>query len=630
MNAAVWADIANLAAIYAIYAVSVNLIVGWAGIPAVVPTAFGAVGGYLAAWLVVSHHWPTPWAALAGLVAGGPVGLVLSGPSLLLSVEYVILLTVAAAYVIVGVFQNIPDFGGPGGLFVPALTVAGEHLHGVNSYLPWLIGVAVLAYLLVRWLGDSPFGMVLKGIREDELAVGASGFNTVSARTVAFTVSAALSGLAGALYVFYIAVASPGVFGFAQGILVVTMVIIGGLGRPFGPIIGAVLIELTPRLLQNLGGISAATSAELQQIIFGLLLVAVIILRPAGLLPEIASPLVRRYVKRRGLAPGAGPTGLAGPAPPARDDGSPAEHPPGLEPDAIAVAARAIDSGHDVTVADEVTAAPVLAARMLRKRFGGLVVADGFDFDLPAGQIVGLVGPNGAGKTTLFNLLTGVIRPDEGSVFLFGRNITGRRIDQIVGYGMARSFQDVRLIPSLTVLENVFLGAVEPRTATLRRTMLAPRAVHRETEAALDRAAAVLRIVSMEHKSLELGSALSFGEQKLVALARAIATGAQVLLLDEPAAGVGTDIARRIVALIKWLGAEGKTLLLVEHNLEFVRDMATSVYFLADGGIKAHGTYDELTADPELARSYFGTMAERSRDAGQPAPHPGSPAQGLS
>jgi len=140
----------------------------------------------------------------------------------------------------------------------------------------------------------------------------------------------------------------------------------------------------------------------------------------------------------------------------------------------------------------------------------------------------------------------------------------------------------------------------------------------------------VLRIVSMEHKSLELGSALSFGEQKLVALARAIATGAQVLLLDEPAAGVGTDIARRIVALIKWLGAEGKTLLLVEHNLEFVRDMATSVYFLADGGIKAHGTYDELTADPELARSYFGTMAERSRDAGQPAPHPGSPAQGLS
>jgi branched-chain amino acid transport system permease protein len=623
MNAAVWADIANLAAIYAIYAVSVNLIVGWAGIPAVVPTAFGAVGGYLAAWLIVSHHWPTPWAALAGLVAGGLVGLILSGPSLLLSVEYVILLTVAAAYVIVGVFQNIPDFGGPGGLFVPALTVAGEHLHGVNSYLPWLIGVAVLAYLFVRWLGDSPFGIVLKGIREDELAVGASGFNTVSARTVAFTISAALSGLAGALYVFYIAVASPGVFGFAEGILVVTMVIIGGLGRPFGPIIGAVLIELTPRLLQNLGGISAATSAELQQIIFGLLLVTVIILRPAGLLPEIPSPLVRRYVKRRGWTPGAGSAGQA-------LDLSQAERPRAVEPDAIAVASRAKESGHDVTADDGAATAPVLVAKVLRKRFGGLVVADGFDFDLPAGQIVGLVGPNGAGKTTLFNLLTGVIRPDEGSVFLFGRNITGRRIDQIVGYGMARSFQDVRLIPRLTVLENVFLGAVEPRTTSLRRMMLTPRAVRRETEAALDRAAAVLRIISMEHKSLELGSALSFGEQKLVALARAIATGAEVLLLDEPAAGVGTDIARRIVALIKSLGSEGKTLLLVEHNLEFVRDMATSVYFLADGGIKAHGTYDELTADPELARSYFGTMAERSRDSGKPASHPGSPAKGLS
>jgi branched-chain amino acid transport system permease protein len=445
----------------------------------------------------------------------------------------------------------------------------------------------------------------------------------VSARTVAFTISAALSGLAGALYVFYIAVASPGVFGFAEGILVVTMVIIGGLGRPFGPIIGAVLIELTPRLLQNLGGISAATSAELQQIIFGLLLVTVIILRPAGLLPEIPSPLVRRYVKRRGWTPGAGSAGQA-------LDLSQAERPRAVEPDAIAVASRAKESGHDVTADDGAATAPVLVAKVLRKRFGGLVVADGFDFDLPAGQIVGLVGPNGAGKTTLFNLLTGVIRPDEGSVFLFGRNITGRRIDQIVGYGMARSFQDVRLIPRLTVLENVFLGAVEPRTTSLRRMMLTPRAVRRETEAALDRAAAVLRIISMEHKSLELGSALSFGEQKLVALARAIATGAEVLLLDEPAAGVGTDIARRIVALIKSLGSEGKTLLLVEHNLEFVRDMATSVYFLADGGIKAHGTYDELTADPELARSYFGTMAERSRDSGKPASHPGSPAKGLS
>jgi branched-chain amino acid transport system permease protein len=592
MNAAVWADVANLAAIYTIYAVSVNLLVGWAGIPAVVPTAFGAVGGYIAAWLVVSHSWPTPLAALAGLIAGGIVGLVLSGPSLLLSIEYVILLTVAAAYVIIGVLQNIPDFGGPGGLFVSNLTVFGEHLNGVDAYLPWLIGAAILAYLLVRWIGDSAFGIVLKGIREDELAVGACGFNTVRARTIAFTISTALAGFAGALDVFYEAVASPGGFSFTEGILVVTMVIIGGLGRTVGPVIGAVFIEATPRILQNLAGFSASTSAELQQIIFGLLLVGIIILRPRGVLTERPSPIVRRRKAWRDR--------------PAADAGA-----AGI----VSVASRAAEAQPEVVPPGLATREPhsVLSARALRKRFGGLVVADGFDFDLPAGHIVGLVGPNGAGKTTLFNLLTGTLRADGGSVALFGRDITGRRIDQIVGFGMARSFQDVRLIPSLTALENVFLGAVDQRTTALWRSILARRAVRRETASALERAEAALETVSMRDKALVQSSTLSFGEQKLVALARTIATGANVLLLDEPAAGVGTAFAHKVLALIKQLGEEGKTILLVEHNLEVVRNVATSVYYLANGGIRAHGTYEELTSNPELAESYFGVSHEQAR-----------------
>jgi branched-chain amino acid transport system permease protein len=592
MSAAVWADVVNLAAIYTIYAVSVNLLVGWAGIPAVVPTAFGAVGGYIAAWLVTSHHWPTPWAAIAGLIAGGIVGFVLSAPSMLLSLEYVILLTVAAAYVIIGVLQNIPDFGGPGGLFVSNLTVFGEHLNGVTSYLPWLIGMAVLSYLFVRWIGDGPFGIVLKGIREDELAVAACGFNTVRARTIAFTISTALAGFAGALYVFYEAVASPEVFSFTQGILVVTMVIIGGLGRPVGPVIGAVFIEATPRILQNLAGFNASTSAELQQIIFGLLLVAIIILRPSGLLTERPSPIVRRRQAWRDRP--AVPAGSA---------------------DIVSVASRAEQPHHQVVPSGPAAAeAPsVLSARALRKRFGGLVVADGFDFDLPAGHVVGLVGPNGAGKTTLFNLLTGALRADSGSIALFGRDITGRRIDQIVGLGLARSFQDVRLMPSLTVLENVFLGAVDQRTTALWRSMFARRAVRRETAAALQRAEAALETVSMQDKALIQSSTLSFGEQKLVALARTIATGAEVLLLDEPAAGVGTDFAQRVLALIKQLGEEGKTVLLVEHNLEVVRNVATSVYYLANGGIRAHGTYEELTSDPELAESYFGVSHQQAR-----------------
>jgi branched-chain amino acid transport system permease protein len=598
MNSTVWSDIANLAAIYTIYAVSVNLLVGWAGIPAVVPTAFGAAGGFGAAWLFTSQHWSAPLAALVAILIGAVVGYILSGPSLRLPLEYVILLTLAASLVIVGVIANISALGGQTGLFIPNLSFFGEKISGVKSFLPWTIGLAVISYIIVRWMGDSVLGIVLKGIREDELAVGASGFNTVSARTIAFTVSAAMSGLAGALYVYYNGVASPSTFGFTQGILIVTMVIIGGLGRPIGPVIGAILIEAVPRILQHIGGLSASTSAQVQQIIFGLLLVVVVIVRPTGLLSELSSPIVRRYMSKLSRKGGAA---------------QPAES---LEAELDAISPTL---EHDVPVAATVSASdlePVLTARVLRKRFGGLVVADGFDFELPAGQIVGLVGPNGAGKTTLFNLLTGAVRPDSGSVSLFGVDITGRRIDQIVAAGMVRSFQDVRLIQGLTALENVFIGAVDSRTSSLMRALFKPGTVRKETQDALDRAYAALDLVKMKDKAMMPGGALSFGEQKLVALARAIATDAQVLLLDEPAAGVGSDVAAEILDLISRLGTQGRTILLVEHNLEVVRSVATSVYYLESGSIRAHGTYEELTSNPLLAASYFGTAATGTSMAG--------------
>ncbi len=385
------------------------------------------------------------------------------------------------------------------------------------------------------------------------------------------------------------------------------MVLIGGLGRVPGPVIGAVLIVAVPRILQNLGGLSAETSAQLQQIIFGVLLILVVILRPKGLLPEIASPIVRRYMRRlrRGVSPAA-----PGAIPAAN-----------LEADLQVLASVGQEAVPAELAGDSgAPAGDVLTARQLRKKFGGLVVANGFDFSLPAGQIVGLVGPNGAGKTTLFNLLTGAIRPDSGAVSLFGTDITGKRIDQVVGAGMVRSFQDVRIIAGLTALENVFLGAVEARTASLWRAVLMPGKVRREIREALDRAYAALELVKLTPKAMELGGALSFGEQKLTTLARAIATEAQVLLLDEPAAGVGSQVAAEILALIGELGRRGRTILLVEHNLEVIKSVATSVYFLESGSIRAHGTYEELTSDPALAELYFGTAGTARDELSAPRP----------
>jgi branched-chain amino acid transport system permease protein len=581
MTSVVWIDCTNLAAIFTIYAVAVNLMFGWAGIPAIIPTAFGGAGGYAAAWFAQNEGYSAPSTVLIAIGVGGVVGVLLSDPTLRLSADYIILLTVTAGSVIVAIITGVSHFGGQAGFLLINQDVFGWRLNSINRFLPFTLGFALLSYLLVRWLGNSMYGLVLKGLREDELAVRASGFNTKLAKTTAYTISAAMCGLAGALYVLYIGVVGPAQFNFNQSILIVTMVVIGGLGRPIGPVIGATIAVFLPRLLQHIGGLSAVTSAQLQVIIFGLALVVMVMWRPGGLIPAVSQPSVRRFVRQ------------------ARRRS--AQNPPDIDADLVEIApAHVLPPPAD---------GMILRARSLRKRFGGLVVADGFDFDLPAGQIVGLVGPNGAGKTTLFNLLSGALRPDGGSVSLLGVDITGQSMDKVVRIGMARSFQEVRLSGALTVLENVLIGALEPQTISLRRMITAPRAVHREGIAAMHRAMAALELVKLQAMPLNVTSSLSFGEQKQVAFARTVATDAQVLLLDEPVAGISADVSAALLQLIRDLAAQGRTVLIVEHNLEAVRDVATSVYFLESGGIRAHGTYDELIHDPELAASYFGLVA---------------------
>jgi branched-chain amino acid transport system permease protein len=590
MNLETWFDLANLIAIFSIYAFSVNVVIGWGGIPAVVPTAFGAIGGYTAAYLAVSQGWPTLLATVAGVLAAALVGLILSGPTLRLSVGYIILMSVAAASVIVGVIENLSFLGGQVGIYVTNTNIFGFHLVSVASFLPFTISIAVLCYLFVRYVGGSSFGILLKGIREDPLAVRASGFNPTAAKITAFTTSAALAGLAGALFVDYANIASPLTFSFTDSILIVAMVIIGGLGRPIAAAAGAALVEIVPRLLQNLGGLSAADSAEVQRIAFGVALILVMIWRPMGLLPEKPARLVRTFVKRRARA--APVASIETNSTQAVDNAS----------------APQVEIDSPVSMARE-PGAVVLRATELRKRFGGLVAADGFDFELRQGEVVGIVGPNGAGKTTLFNLLTGALPADSGSVNVFGVDVTGYSMDRVFAVGMARSFQDVRLIGGLTVLENVLLGSLDRRTATLRRALIFPRAARRESIDALDRAMSAVRLVGMESKALAIAGTLSFGEQKLVALARLVATDARILLLDEPTAGVGTEISRQLLDLIGTLRMQGHTILVVEHNLEVIRNLATNIYFLDSGRIHAQGTYEELIADPELATLYFGTSA---------------------
>jgi branched-chain amino acid transport system permease protein len=585
-------DLVSLACIFGVFAVSLNLLVGWSGIPAVAPTAFGALGGYLAGYFAIYHGVTFIPALVIGTLASAALGLFLSATALRLSIENIILLTVALGSIVLSVATAIPALGGPNGLVsVPYAHLFGMQFDSSLRWMPLLVVFLVATYAITYWLGESPMGLSLKGVREDESAVRSVGLNPVPPKVAVFTISSGFAGLGGVLLVYYNNVASPNSFGFNQGILIVTMIIIGGLGRPGGPIAGAVLVVLLPKVLEWVINLSPSQSVLLQQIIYGVVLIAAMLFRPSGLIAEKPLRVVRRYVRRR-LAE---------------------QRPQDAETDLTAIA-------EDVELEAATGPQPgpdgrtlILRAHALQKRFGGLVVANGFDFELPAGEVIGLVGPNGAGKTTLFNLLTGAIRPDSGSVELMGRDISNGSMDSVAQAGMARSFQDVRLFNMITLFENVLLGAIPARSVTLWRTVFTPGVVRRDLRVALDETWSVLERLNLQDRSLVLGSGLSYGERKIGAIGRLIATKAKVLLLDEPAAGVGPELAEAILRVITSLREEGHTILLVEHNLEVVRDVATSVYFLESGRIRAHGTYDELISDPVLADIYFG--AGHTQDA---------------
>ncbi len=249
----------------------------------------------------------------------------------------------------------------------------------------------------------------------------------------------------------------------------------------------------------------------------------------------------------------------------------------------------------------------ILEARGLSKSFGGIVAAENLDFVLKKGTITALVGPNGAGKTTVFNLLTGAIRPDAGSVWLRGRDITGRTLDGSAREGLVRSFQDVRLFQRLTCLDNVLFGVQGQTGEKIRSLFTTPGAVKRNDSASLDKAMEWLTFVGMQEFSHIPAGSLSYGQTKLISLARVLAAESEVILLDEPASGIDTKWVDSVLDLVLAISEQGRTVCIVEHNLRVVTQLADHAYFMELGRITAEGTVDELTSSPRLAQAYFGT-----------------------
>jgi branched-chain amino acid transport system permease protein len=562
-----WINYLDQALLLAALAVSVNLLVGYAGQVSVAHAAFAGVGGYTVCFLAGVHNWPYLASLGVAVLVATAFGVVIGLIALGLAEEFLILMTLAFSLGIIGVFATFDSLGGVMGITgVDGLRLFGAELKTPSDWLIPSVVVLALVFAICRRLGESPYGRVLKGIREDAVATRALGKNTFGYKIGIFAITSGLAGLIGGVYSGWLGQATPSAFGFPLAMAVFAMVIVGGNANLFGSIVAGVVLTMIEPVLREVLGVQSTQAALLQVVLYGALLVLVMIVRPQGLFPERS---------RKVVAPDSKPRAQVSPPP---------DRPPYDEVDVV------------------------LRAEGLSKRFGGIVAAKNIDLELRRGTITALVGPNGAGKTTAFNLLTGTVAPDTGSVTLNGAELVGMRPDLIVRAGLVRTFQDVRLLSRLTCLENVMLAVPGQPGERLDRLFVPGRAISRADHDVAAQAMQWLDFVGMADQAATPADALSYGQSKLVSLARALATKADVLLLDEPASGVDATWVETMLSMVAAVRDEGRTVCLVEHNLDVVRELSDHTYFMELGEITASGTLAELTGSARLAEAYFGAQ----------------------
>jgi branched-chain amino acid transport system permease protein len=584
-------NIANQMVLYSMFAVSLNVLMGFAGQASIAHAAFGAVGGYTAAVLAIDHGWSFPAAVAAGFLLTGAVGLVVSLPALRLPSEYVILLTLAFAYIIASVVIGIDALGGQYGLQgLGEMSLFGRAFTSPKAAFIPLVVAGVLVFLACWRLGESSFGRVLRGIREDEMATKALGKNTVRFKVFTFGATSAIAGLAGGLFVYYYQQVSPQQWTLNQAIAMIAMVVLGGTGNLLGSVLGAVVITASTPILENTVDLDPTKATFAQMIIYGSALVLFMMFRPEGILRERhhGTTSSKTWPWRRAPEPATAgvPVGVG------------ADVNVDWESRLSGVSTR---QAHR-PAGDGVTA---LKVRGLVKHFGGIRAVNGVDLDLPLGKVTALIGPNGAGKSTLFGLFTGFIPADQGTIEYRGQDLRGLRPDQIANLGVVRSFQDTRLFRQMTALENVMAAVPDQAGESLLKLYFLPWKVTATNRRAKTVAMDSLRLVGMDKFANTLCADLAHGEQKLVAIARALATEAEVLLLDEPTSGIDEQWANHVADTIKRLPEIGKTVCIVEHNLAFLERLEVECYFLETGVVRTKGTLRELMSNEDLRKAYF-------------------------
>jgi branched-chain amino acid transport system permease protein len=565
-----WITQLNYIGLYALVVLGLVLLTGVGGLTSFGQAAFVGIGAYTSAYLTVNMGL-SPWVTVfAGLAITAVSALLVGWITLRMSGHYLPLATIAWGLSLYYLMGNLDALGKYDGILgVPSLMLGDWDLSRGRPFFVLCWALVLLGAFALLNLLDSRTGRAIRALKSATQMAEAMGVDTLRHKIGIFLIAALFASVSGWLFAHFQHTVNPSPFGLKMGIEYLFMAVLGGVGHVWGAITGALFTKLMEDQLQVWLPLWIGTSGSYEVIVFGVVLVLVLQYLPNGTwsLVDRWLPATPRQATWDNAATGKGP-GLSERSKPAMGE-------------------------------------VVLDVNKIRKQFGGLTAVNDISFQVRAGQIVGLIGPNGAGKSTTFNLVTGVLGLTSGTVTFRGEVISGSPSRVIAQRGMSRTFQHVKMIPDMTVLENVALGAHLRGNKGALSAMLGLDTA--EEQRLLGEAARQLQRIGMGELLHEQAGNLAMGQQRLLEIARALCSDPALLLLDEPAAGLRHKEKEALGAVLRQLRSEGMSILLVEHDMDLVMDVTDHIVVMEFGTHLMEGTPEQVQQSPQVRAAYLGT-----------------------